>query len=94
MIDQCVSPHTPGVDPGAAAQATGGKAAPPPAKKGEAPAAGGGAPPRPFPPLTWALPAGNFDLASLGWTNEEGSGLPVIQPATATAPPPGGGGRM
>eukprot|EP00983_Pelagomonas_calceolata_P028630 896519-Pelagomonas_calceolata.AAC.3 len=32
--------------------------------------------PRPFGLLTWALPCGNLDLASLGWTNEPGSGLP------------------
>mmetsp|Transcript_6712 Transcript_6712/g.17964 ORF Transcript_6712/g.17964 Transcript_6712/m.17964 type:complete len:329 (+) Transcript_6712:470-1456(+) len=34
--------------------------------------------PRPFGLLTWALPCGNLDLASLGWTNEPGSGLPQV----------------
>lgn len=43
-------------------------------------------PARPFKPLTWALPAGSFDLASLGWVHEEGSGLPEIKPSTPSTP--------
>lgn len=84
-----------GTDPAAAAPAASGKAAPPPAKKGAAPAAADAAPPRPFSPLAWSLPAGNFDLAALGWSNEAGSGLPVVQPAAAALPvPPGVGDRQ
>ena len=90
-----LSPHSSGTDPVAAAPAAGGKA-PPPAKKGAAAPAADAAPPRPFTPLAWALPAGNFDLAALGWSNEAGSGLPVVQPAAAAlpVPPPGEGERQ
>ncbi len=52
-----------------------GKAKPPSAKggakggagKAEGDGPGGAAPPRPFGMLTWALPGGALDLASLGW---------------------------
>lgn len=52
---------------------------------------------RPFSPLTWALPTGNFDLTSLGWGSEEdeGLGLPKVvslaeQKAAEVAPAAGG----
>ena len=75
-----------GVDSGVSAVQAGGKT-PPPAKKGEPPVS---TLPRPFSPLTWALPVGNFDLLSLGWTNDEASGLPIVTPsAPSTTTTPG-----
>lgn len=56
----------------------------------------GGAGSRPFSPLTWALPDGNFDLSSLGWGSEEdeGLGLPKVlslaEQKAAEAPAAGG----
>mmetsp|Transcript_2854 Transcript_2854/g.7671 ORF Transcript_2854/g.7671 Transcript_2854/m.7671 type:complete len:190 (-) Transcript_2854:470-1039(-) len=50
-----------------------------------APAPDGG---RPFSQLTWALPAGNFSPASLGWRDAEGcapSGVPDVQPSAQVA---------
>lgn len=42
-------------------------------------------PPRPFGLLTWSLPLGQLDLASLGWSNEHG--LPVVSPVQPAATP-------
>ncbi|KAL6762773.1 hypothetical protein V8C86DRAFT_3130507 [Haematococcus lacustris] len=58
----------------------------PPAAGPKAGDAGSLAPGRPFGPLSWTLPGGNFDLASLGWTPEVAGGLPEVLPQ---APAPG-----
>eukprot|EP00955_Chlamydomonas_euryale_P079782 363340-Chlamydomonas_euryale.AAC.6 len=83
-----------GIDPAAAAAAAaadkggkGGKGGKPAGGKAvaAAPAPDGG---RPFSQLTWALPAGNFSPASLGWRDAEGcapSGVPDVQPSAQVA---------
>eukprot|EP00798_Chlamydomonas_sp_ICE-L_P002710 gene2710-12580_t len=68
----------------------------PKSKGGAADAGATAAPSRPFGALSWTLPAGNFDLASLGWEDEEGSGLPKIEVEEApkpVTPPTSKGGK-
>ncbi|KAG1660824.1 hypothetical protein FOA52_010249 [Chlamydomonas sp. UWO 241] len=72
----------PAVEAGKGAKGGKGAAA---AAAAAAPDAGG----RPFSPLTWSLPAGNFDMVSLGWVEPDGSpapGVPAVEPSAKPAP--------